>query len=85
MLTAYITAALQHAVLEELPDGEGWVGTIPGLDGVLAYGATKQAAQDELPSVLEDWLLLGLRFGDPIPIIDGIDLNVPLAVVDDTP
>ncbi|MER3483826.1 MAG: type II toxin-antitoxin system HicB family antitoxin, partial [Meiothermus sp.] len=34
------------------------------------------ACRDELESVLEDWILLGLRFGDQIPVLAGIDLNV---------
>jgi hypothetical protein len=31
---------------------------------------------DELQSVLEDWLLIGLRQGETLPIIDGIDLSI---------
>lgn len=29
----------------------------------------------ELRSTLEDWLLIGLKLGHPLPIINGIDLN----------
>jgi len=33
-----------------------------------------EECRDELQSVLEDWLLVGIRFGDPLSVIDGIDL-----------
>jgi hypothetical protein len=29
----------------------------------------------ELLSVFEDWILVGLRFGDPLPVVGGIDPN----------
>ncbi|HUM67717.1 MAG TPA: type II toxin-antitoxin system HicB family antitoxin, partial [Chloroflexota bacterium] len=29
----------------------------------------------ELRSVLEDWLLVGLKLGHPLPVLAGIDLN----------
>jgi hypothetical protein len=30
---------------------------------------------------LEDWLMVGIRFGDTLPVIDGIDLNPEAAYV----
>ena len=29
-----------------------------------------------LKSVFEDWVLLGLRLGHELPVINGIDLNI---------
>jgi predicted RNase H-like HicB family nuclease len=77
MLSAYIAAAMRRAhyeMLEDQPDAP-FYGSIPGLQGVLAVGATLEACREELQGALEAWLLIGLRFGDELPIIDDIDLN----------
>jgi predicted RNase H-like HicB family nuclease len=76
MLTAYITAALRKAHYELLPDDGGCFGTIRGLDGVWAQAASLEECRDELQEVLEEWIILGLRMGHPIPALDGIDLTV---------
>lgn len=75
MLTEYVDAALKHAEYKRLGDGE-WFGEIPQTPGVWATGTTVEEARTELRSVLEDWILIGLRQGETLPVIDGIDLNV---------
>ena len=74
ILTDYVAAALTRAEYEKLDDGS-YSGRIPECVGVLAFGSTLNACQDELRSTLEDWLLLGLKLSHPLPIIDNIDLN----------
>jgi len=76
MLTAYIKAALQKARYEILPDGEGYFGTIEGLQGVWAQAGTLEACREELQEVLEEWIVLGLKMGHPLPAIDGITLTI---------
>ncbi len=76
MLTSYINAALRKAHYELLPDGEGYFGTIEGLQGVWAQGDTLEACREELQEVLEEWIILGLRMGHPIPPIEGVELVV---------
>jgi len=76
MLTAYIKAALQKAHYEILPDGEGYFGTIEGLQGVWAQAGTLEACREELQEVLEEWIVLGLKMGHPLPAIDGITLTI---------
>ncbi|MFZ0390842.1 MAG: type II toxin-antitoxin system HicB family antitoxin [Calditrichia bacterium] len=76
MLTAYINAAMRNAHYEILEGGEGYVGKIPGLQGVWANGATLEACRDELREVLEEWILLGLKMNHDIPAIDGIELKL---------
>jgi predicted RNase H-like HicB family nuclease len=76
MLTAYITAAMGKAHYEILQDGEGYFGSIKGLQGVWAQGDTLEACREELREVLEEWIIFGLRMGHPIPAIDGITLGV---------
>ena len=76
VLTAFIKAALQKAHYEILPDGEGYFGAIEGLEGVWAQAATLCACREELQEVLEEWIILGLKMGHPIPSIDGVALTV---------
>jgi predicted RNase H-like HicB family nuclease len=72
MLTAYIHAAMHQAHYELLPDDEGFYGEIEDLPGVWAQARTLEACREELQRVLEGWLLLGLRLGHQLPIIDAI-------------
>ncbi len=44
-------------------------GRIPVCKGVLTFGATLRQREDELRSTLEDWILLGLKFGHTLPVI----------------
>ncbi len=75
MLTDYIRAAMRHAQYELLEDGT-FFGTIPGLAGLWANAASRTECRDELQGTLEDWLLVGVRRGHILPMIDGINLNV---------
>ena len=77
MITQYVNAAMRQAHYELLDDQPGapYYGEIPALTGVWANAATLEACRDELQSVLEGWLLLGLRRGHATPVLDGIDLS----------
>jgi predicted RNase H-like HicB family nuclease len=76
MLSRYIEAAMRRARYEILPDGEGFYGSIEDLQGVWANAPTLEGCRDELREVLEEWIVLGLRLGHPIPAIEGIELSV---------
>lgn len=80
MLTEYIRAAMHHATYELLEDGEGFFGRIPGLQGVWSNADTVEACRDELQEALEDWILLRVRDGLTLPIVDGVNLNLKEAV-----
>lgn len=73
-LTNYIGLALASAVYDKLEDST-FVGRIPACKGVVAFATALRECQDDLRSTLEDWLLLGLKLGHRLPVIDGIDLN----------
>ena len=73
MLTAYIQAAMRLAKYEILED-HTYYGEIPGFQGVWANADSLEACRDQLQSVLEDWLLLGLRMGHDLPVVGGINL-----------
>lgn len=74
MLTAYIQAALSQAHYEILDDGS-FYGEISGFQGVYANTETLEACREELREVLEGWIVLGLRLGHALPIVEGIQLD----------
>jgi predicted RNase H-like HicB family nuclease len=74
IITGYIEGALSKAEYDKLEDGS-FSGRIPTCKGVIAFGKTLRECEDELQSTLEDWILVGLKFGHQLPIIDGLDLN----------
>ena len=74
ILTEYVNQLMAHAVYDKLEDGT-FTGRIPQCKGVVAFGATLRECEDELRSTLEDWILVGLKLGHPLPVIAGIDLN----------
>ncbi len=73
-LSTYIEAALELARYDKLEDGT-FAGEIPKLKGVAAFGKTLRDCENELRSVLEDWILVGLKLGHKLPALAGIDLN----------
>ena len=74
ILSDYLERAMAQAVYDKLDDGT-YSGRIPSCRGVLAFAMNLSECQDELRSVLEDWILVGLKFGHALPVIDGLDLN----------
>jgi predicted RNase H-like HicB family nuclease len=74
VLSDYVAEALAEAVYDKLEDG-AFAGRIPICQGVVAFGASLRECEDTLRSTLEDWILLGLRMGHPLPVIRGIDLS----------
>ena len=74
ILSEYLERAMSQAEYDKLEDGT-FSGRIASCKGVVAFGTTLRECEDELRSTLEDWLLLGLKLGHTLPVIDGIDLN----------
>jgi predicted RNase H-like HicB family nuclease len=75
MLTDYLNAALNHTIIEQLPDGEGYFAAIAELPGVWGYGETPDAARRDLREALEGWIVLALQRGIAIPKLDGVSLS----------
>ena len=74
VLTGYVEQAMAEAVYDKLEDGT-FAANIPPCTGVVAFGTTLRECQDELRSVLEDWIFVGLKLGHALPVIADIDLN----------
>ena len=74
ILSDYIARAMAQAEYDKLEDNS-FAGRVASCKGVLAFGATLKECEDELRSTLEDWILVGLKLGHQLPVVDGIDLN----------
>ncbi len=74
VLTDYIERATADAEFDKLEDGS-YFGRIQSCKGVVAFGPTLRECERELQSTLEDWVLVGLKLGHPLPVLDSIDLN----------
>jgi predicted RNase H-like HicB family nuclease len=74
ILSEYIALALDQATYDKLEDGT-FAGRIPSCPGVLAFANTLRRCEEELRSTLEDWILVGLKMGHPLPAIDNVNLN----------
>jgi len=74
VLSEYLNRAMAQAEYDKLEDNT-FSGRIPVCQGVIAFENTLRACETELRSTLEDWLLVGLKLGHPLPVIEGIDLN----------
>jgi predicted RNase H-like HicB family nuclease len=75
MLTQYILTAMRHAVYEILEDGTFYA-EIPGFQGVYANADSLEACREELQEVLEGWIVLALRMGHTVPVLNGVSLVV---------
>jgi predicted RNase H-like HicB family nuclease len=83
MLMEYVERAMSKAMYEKLEDGT-YCGKIPECYGTIAFGETLYQCQSELRSVLEGWLLVKIRHGDRLPVIDGLDLNKGIPILEET-
>ena len=81
MFTQYVEKAMKLAEYEVMEDDEGYFGTIPGFHGLWASKKTLEGCREELRSVLEGWLILGLWQNDEaLPVLGKLDL-VPRRLV----
>jgi predicted RNase H-like HicB family nuclease len=74
VLSEYIALAMAQAAYDKLEEGT-FAGRIPSCSGVIAFAVTLRRCEEELRSTLEDWLLVGLKMGHPLPVIEDINLN----------
>ena len=69
-MSEYIQAAFKRAdeIMED-DEPEAYYVHVPELPGIWATGKTFEDCRKELISVIEGWIALRLRLGDPIPPI----------------
>ena len=80
MIREYIQTAMEQAHYEIIQDEEPFYGEIKACPGVWATGRTLEECRRNLESALEDWLLLSLAKGLPIPVVQGVTIPIPQAV-----
>lgn len=67
--------AATRAILSDIDDPPGFIATVSGVKGAWGFGDSKQAAIDDLRSVLVGWVTLKLEDGDDdIPSMEGVQL-----------
>ncbi|MGB4196357.1 MAG: type II toxin-antitoxin system HicB family antitoxin [Methanoculleus sp.] len=64
-------AALEHARYGIIEDAKPYYGEVPGLPGVFATGRTLEECRRNLAGVIDEWLIIRLRCGLPIPPVAG--------------
>ncbi|MDJ0901402.1 MAG: type II toxin-antitoxin system HicB family antitoxin [Xenococcus sp. MO_188.B8] len=74
-LLNYCEKVLQKAQYKKLED-ETWFAEIEGFEGVWGNGLTVEECRQDLLEVLEEWIILKLQDGDPLPVIDGMEIKV---------
>lgn len=75
MLAEYINKAIEEAEFERMENGRHF-GSVSKFKGLWAEGETAEDCRHELAEALESWILLAIKFRDPIPVLPGQpDLN----------
>ncbi|HXY23974.1 MAG TPA: hypothetical protein VEI73_04945 [Candidatus Acidoferrum sp.] len=74
VLSEYVALAMEEAVYDKLEDAS-FSGRIPSCPGVVSFAPTLKECEEELRSILEDWVLVGLKLRHRLPVIGNIDLN----------
>lgn len=69
VLSEYVQTALKLAEYDTLEDGS-YVATVEGLQGAIAIGDSIEECRRDLIEVIEGRILLRLRFGAIIPMIN---------------
>jgi predicted RNase H-like HicB family nuclease len=75
-MSDYIAAALARVTFEGLSDGTIYA-EIPEIRGVWANADTDGEARKELAEVVEEWVLLRISRGLPIPDLGGVSVRAP--------
>jgi predicted RNase H-like HicB family nuclease len=76
MIREYLAAAMKRANYEILSDDGTFYGEIPGFDGVYSNAPLLEDCRNLLEEVLEEWLLLRLSGGLPVPVVDSFELKI---------
>ena len=76
MLTEYLKSAMKKARYEKLGEDNFYYGEIPEFEGVYTHEPTLEGCRAELESVLEDWILFSISRHLPLPVMDGMSLEI---------
>jgi predicted RNase H-like HicB family nuclease len=76
LVLAYAERAARHVRVKEVDPGV-WVATVAGLEGAYGDGDSPEEAQSDLREAIIGWVAVKRRLGLQIPVLEGLDLNVP--------
>ena len=75
MISRYLAEALRRARYVALPHS-GYAATVRGLRGVIAHARTLAACRAQLSEVVEEWVLVRVARGLPIPRLGRAHIRV---------
>jgi predicted RNase H-like HicB family nuclease len=78
MIRQYVEQALRAATYDKLEDGT-FCAEVPGLQGVLATSGTLEGCREQLAEVVEEWVLVRVSRGLPVPPLNDIEVRVQTA------
>jgi len=78
MISKYIDEAL-HRAEYTVVDGNEFCATVTGLPGVIATGRGLEACRNQLAEVVEEWVLVRVSRGLPVPRLGTIRVQVKRA------
>ncbi|HEX6811005.1 MAG TPA: type II toxin-antitoxin system HicB family antitoxin [Planctomycetota bacterium] len=74
MISRYLGEALRRARYVAMPGG--YTATVRGLRGVIALARTQAACRAQLSEVVEEWVLVRVARGLPIPRLGRAQIRV---------
>ncbi len=78
MIREYVERALRQAQYDKLPDGT-FYGEVPRLRGVLTAAETLEECRNQLAEVVEEWVLVRVAKGLPVPRLGKVEVKVKKA------
>jgi predicted RNase H-like HicB family nuclease len=75
MISKYVEKARERARYDKLEDGT-YCATVPGLRGVVALGRGREQCRREFAEVVEEWVLVRVARGLPLPRLGGVVIKV---------
>ena len=75
MITRYVEEALRRMKYVRLEDGS-YCATVPGLPGVIAVGHRRAECRRQLIEVIEEWILVRVAHGLPVPKLGSATIKV---------
>ena len=73
-MSASSALARAQAASDKLEDGT-FAGRLPACPGVIAFASTLPTCEEEWRSTLEDWIVVGLKMGHLLPVLDHLYLH----------
>jgi predicted RNase H-like HicB family nuclease len=77
VIREYVEEAKRRAHYEQIADEEPFYGEVPDLQGVWATGKTLEQCQQNLAEVIDDWILIRVARGLPIPPLGQVQIVLP--------